>query len=131
MTMEERIERLKEKLSMDNKQYDLIGIYEDEHAYKCYGGYMYPWCDDRHMVYPVSWNKEIQTIGSFTGHVSAIFFGTRFLSDDDFEKKVLETLESLRYEAEKIKIHTYQIVNWKGITINSLVIRVIVIFLLF
>ncbi len=36
MTIEERIERLEANLSKGDKQYDLIGIYENEHAYKCY-----------------------------------------------------------------------------------------------
>lgn len=112
MTIEERIERLKENLAKDDKEYDLIGIYEDVHAYKCYGGHMDPWCNSRHMVYPVSWNKEIHTMGSFiAGHVSAFFFGTRFLNDDDFNKKVIDALNSSKYDPEKIRICAYKIVN--------------------
>lgn len=109
MTFEKRIERLKKNLSKDEK---IIGIYEDEHAYKCYGGHMDPWCNDRYMVYPVSYNREIETMGSLlAGHSSAIFFGTQFLNDDDFKTRIIRTLESLEYDSKRIKIIAYQIVN--------------------
>ena len=112
MTIEAKIELLRQKLAKDDKKYDLIGIYEDEHAFKCYSGHMDPWCNDRHMIYPVSWNKEIKTMGSFlAGHVSAFFFGTQFLNDEDFKNKVIDTLSSSKYVPEKIKIYAYKIVN--------------------
>lgn len=112
MTIEERIERLKENLAKDDQRYDIIGIYEDEQAFKCYGGHMDSWCNDRYMIYPFSWNKEIQTMCSYlAGHVSAFFFGTRFLDDEDFKDEVIDALTSAKYIPEKIEICAYKIVN--------------------
>lgn len=112
MTIEERIERLKEDLAKDDKKYDVIGIYKDEDAFKCYSGHMEPWCNDRHMIYPVSWNKEITTMGScLSGHVSAFFFGIKFLNDEDFKNKVINALTSSEYVPENVKIYAYRIVN--------------------
>lgn len=111
MTMEKRIEKLKKNCNAE--EYDLIGIYEDKHAYECYNGHMAPWSNDRHMVYPVAWNPEVKTMGSLIGGtVSAIFFGTRYVSDEEFMKeKVMDALEKLGYNSKEIKIVQYKIVN--------------------
>ena len=64
------------------------------------------------MIYPVSWNKEIKTMGSFlAGHVSAFFLGTQFLNDEDFKNEVIDALISSNYVPEKIQIYAYKIVN--------------------
>ncbi len=112
MTIKRKIERLRKKLANDDQKYDLIGIYENKDAFKSYGGYMDPWSEDRHMFHPVAWNKEIKTMGScLTGHVSAFFFGTRFLNDKDFKDEIINALTSSGYVPKEIKIYAYKIVN--------------------
>lgn len=110
MTIEKRLKRLTEDLAKDNKKYDLIGIYEDEHAFDCYKGHMSSGCADRHMIYPVSWNKEIKSMGSvLSGHVAAFFFGTRFLNDETFIQEIVNVLNIEHYDPEKIQIYSYSI----------------------
>lgn len=112
MAMEDKIQSAILERHQYQEDYDLVGIYRNRETEQTFSGYMHPRAFERRWIYPIAKVRRILWVaGLMAGPIVAIFFSTKFLTEQGVQQELLNKLKLYGFEENEIRIYFYKIVE--------------------